>query len=174
MPAPWSPSVSRQHPPLSWSPLRLFAQAVALKAARSVWMFFSQAELLATCLLSLHFQRPHSPQAPRRKAARYIWKYVGYGGQCYFETKCQFWYVQAGEGCPGAFIYLLFFFLEGACIPDKSRSTVDLPTNFHLFKYSQGTLSSLTSALFTSWHLWCFYSPSNSMSTPQMKSGIQS
>lgn len=59
-------------PPLSWSPLRLFAQAVALKAAHSVWMFFSQAELLATCLLSLHFQRPHSPQAPRRKAARYM------------------------------------------------------------------------------------------------------
>lgn len=30
-------------PPLSWSPLRLFAQAVALKTAHSVWMFFSQA-----------------------------------------------------------------------------------------------------------------------------------
>lgn len=30
-------------PPLSWSPLRLFAQAVAVKTAHSVWMFFSQA-----------------------------------------------------------------------------------------------------------------------------------
>ena len=34
---------------------------------------FPRRELPATCLLSLHSQRPHSPQAPRReKAARYM------------------------------------------------------------------------------------------------------
>lgn len=34
---------------------------------------FPRRELPATCLLSLHSQRPHSPQAPRReKGARYM------------------------------------------------------------------------------------------------------
>lgn len=37
--APQSPS----SPPTLMNPLRLFAQAVALKTAHSVWMFFSQA-----------------------------------------------------------------------------------------------------------------------------------
>lgn len=33
---------------------------------------FPRRELPATCLLSLRSQRPHSPQAARRKAARYM------------------------------------------------------------------------------------------------------
>lgn len=46
--APWSLSFTQQqipppNPQFSRSPLRLFAQAVALKTTHSVWMFFSQA-----------------------------------------------------------------------------------------------------------------------------------
>lgn len=68
--APWNPL----HPPrishvaLSGCLLRLLLWRQPTQFGCS----FPRPELLATCLLSLHFQRPHSPQALRRKGPRYM------------------------------------------------------------------------------------------------------
>ena len=109
--APQSPGGA---PPLSWSPLRLFAQAVALKTAHSVWMFFSQARAAGYMFAFPPLSKATFTSGPAERKGSTVYESMqGRGGQRYFETKCPFGMCRQAKGCPGAFIYLLFFFFFG-------------------------------------------------------------
>lgn len=61
----------------------------------------------------------HIHLRPRGEREHGIWRYVGRGGQCYFETKCTF------GMCKQARVVLtllyIYFFLMGTCIPSQTK-----------------------------------------------------
>lgn len=107
--APQSPGGA---PPLSWSPLRLFAQAVALKTAHSVWMFFSQARAAGYMFAFPPLSKATFTSGPAERKGSTVYESMqGRGGQRYFETKCPFGMCrQARVVLALLFIYFFFFF----------------------------------------------------------------
>lgn len=84
-----------QQPPsrFSRSPLRLFAQAVALKTALSFWMFFSQAGAAGSMFAFPSLSKATFTSGPEQKGSALS------GSMQIRVGWVPVWYAQAGMGC---------------------------------------------------------------------------
>lgn len=106
-------------PPLSWSPLRLFAQAVALKTAHSVWMFFSQARAAGYMFAFPLLSKATFTSGPEEKGSTVYESMQAMVGSATLKLSARL--VCAGRRKLSWRFYLFTFFVKGACIPYKSR-----------------------------------------------------
>lgn len=106
-------------PPLSWSPLRLFAQAVALKTAHSVWMFFSQARAAGYMFAFPPLSKATFTSGPEEKGSTVYESMQAMVGSATLKLSARS--VCAGRRRLSWCFYLFTFFVKGACIPYKSR-----------------------------------------------------
>lgn len=105
----WSMKPHGHHssPLLSWSPLRLFAQAVAQKTAHSVWMFFSQARAAVYMFAFPPLSKATFTSGPKEKGST-VYESMQAWWATLLWNEVLVWYVPADEGCLGSLIYLCF------------------------------------------------------------------
>lgn len=114
--APWNPL----HPPhFSCSPLRLFAQAVALKTAHSVWMFFSQARAAGYMFAFPPLSKATFTSGPEEKGTTVYESMQDTAASSTLKLSAHL--VCASRRRLSRVLLFVYFLAKGTCIPLKLR-----------------------------------------------------
>lgn len=106
-------------PHFSCSPLRLFAQAVALKTAHSVWMFFSQARAAGYMFAFPPLSKATFTSGPEEKGTTVYESMQATAASSTLKLSAHL--VCAGRRRLSRVLLFVYFLAKGTCIPLKLR-----------------------------------------------------